>query len=193
MKIETNWEERYREENTGWDVGYPSDPLKEYFDQLQDKNLRILIPGCGNAHEAAYLYESGFQNIFLLDVAATPLRQFAKKHPNFPKKHLIQENFFEHQGEYDLIVEQTFFCAIPTNQRTAYAKKTAELLKANGKLVGLLFNIPLHEDHPPFGGNKTEYLDYFQPYFEIKTFEAAYNSIPPRAGNELFINLKKSS
>jgi|SRR5690554_1146715 len=193
MKVETDWEKRYREQNTGWDIGKISNPLKKYFYQLENKDLKILIPGCGNAHEAAYLFEKGFKNIFLLDVAPTPLRQFAEKHPNFPKAHLIQENFFEHEGQYDLMVEQTFFCAIPPIQRAAYAKKAASLLKQGGKLVGLLFNIPLNEDHPPYGGNKEEYLSYFKPYFKIKTFETAYNSIPPRAGNELFINLEKIS
>jgi len=29
-----------------------------------------------------------------------------------------------------------------------------ELLLKNGKLVGLFFNIPLFDDHPPFGGTK---------------------------------------
>ena len=49
------WINRYKEERTGWDIGYPSTPLKEYIDQLQDKNLRILIPGAGNGYEAEYL------------------------------------------------------------------------------------------------------------------------------------------
>ena len=191
MKVETDWEKRYLEKNTGWDIGYPSDPLKVYFDQLTDKSIKILIAGCGNAHEAAYLFKKGFHNIFLLDVAPTPLRHFAEKHPNFPKEHLIQENFFEHEGQYDLMVEQTFFCAIPPTQRATYAKKAASLLKQDGKLVGLLFDISLNKDHPPYGGSKEEYLSYFKPYFHIKTFETAYNSIPPRAGNELFINLEK--
>jgi len=37
----------------------------------------------------------------------------------------------------------------------------SELLLINGKLVGLLFNIPLFEDRPPFGGSKKEYITYF--------------------------------
>lgn len=30
-------------------------PLKVYFDQLTNKDLKILIPGGGNSHEAEYL------------------------------------------------------------------------------------------------------------------------------------------
>jgi len=63
-----------------------------------------------------------------------------------------------------------------------------ELLAANGKLMGLWFDIPLKGDleKRPFGGTKEEYLGYLQPYFSVKTFAQAYNSIPPRRGNELF-------
>ena len=51
------WSQRYQEGQTGWDIGGVSAPLAAYFDQLEDKNLRILIPGAGNAHEAAYLFQ----------------------------------------------------------------------------------------------------------------------------------------
>jgi len=65
----TYWSTRYDEARTGWDIGYPSTPLKTYIDQLTDKNTRILIPGAGNAHEAAYLFEKGFLNTVILDIS----------------------------------------------------------------------------------------------------------------------------
>ncbi|MFN7690843.1 MAG: SAM-dependent methyltransferase, partial [Bacteroidota bacterium] len=64
-------------------------------------------------------------------------------------------------------------------------------LKPTGKLIGLLFNIPLNTEHPPFGGNKNEYENQFSPYFNFKYFDLCYNSIKPRANNELFIVLEK--
>ena len=76
---------------------------------------------------------------------------------------------------------------LPEN-RKAYAEQMFKLLKPGGKLVGLWFDIPLTGDlvKRPFGGTKEEYLSYFEPYFSVKTFTTAHNSIPPRAGNELF-------
>src|SRR5690554_862876 len=191
MKPVVDWEKRYRENETGWDIGSVSRPLQEYFDQLENKSLRILIPGCGNAHEAAYLHEKGFSNVFLVDLAKTPLKNFAKKCPDFPKEHLIQANFFKHKGVYDLIIEQTFFCAIHPKDRSAYAEKAASLLEKGGKLVGLLWATPMNENKPPFGGSKEEYLQYFEPYFKLKTFELAHNSIKPRAERELFLIAEK--
>ena len=191
MLDEQFWDDRYKSENTGWDIGYISTPLKEYFDQLENKNLNILIPGGGNSYEAEYLFKKGFKNVFVVDLSETALSNLLIRIPSFPKENLIHSNFFDLKKTFDLIIEQTFFCAINPKFRPQYAKKANALLKQNGKLVGLLFCIPLNEDHPPFGGNKEEYLAYFNPYFNIDIMEPAYNSIKSRMGNELFIKFIK--
>ena len=54
------WSARYQQGNTGWDIGEISTPLKEYIDQLENMELKILIPGAGNSYEAEYLFNSGF-------------------------------------------------------------------------------------------------------------------------------------
>jgi thiopurine S-methyltransferase len=184
------WTERYIEQQTGWDVGHPTTPLKTYIDQLENKALKILIPGAGNAYEAEYLFKNGFKNVHVLDISKKPLEHFKKRVPDFPLSQLIHADFFKHQEFYDLILEQTFFCAFPPSKenREQYASKMNQLLNKHGKLAGLWFNFPLSEDieNPPFGGSKEEYLNYFQPYFKIKSFKSCYNSIEPRKGRELF-------
>ena len=187
---EKYWTQRYHENQTGWDIGYPSTPLKEYIDQLKNKNIFILIPGAGNAYEAEYLWKKGFHNVFILDISATPLKAFQKRNPNFPQNQLIQDDFFAHRHQYDLILEQTFFCSFPPTDknRFAYAKQIAQLLKVNGKLVGLWFDIPLTKnmEKRPFGGDRELYLKFLNPFFKTINFEPCYNSIKPRKGNELF-------
>ena len=41
------------------------------------------------------------------------------------------------------------------------------LLNEGKSIVGLLFNVPLNQDHPPFGGNKEEYLGFNQNHLFI--------------------------
>lgn len=187
----TYWESTYENGETGWNIGAVSTPIKDYVDQLTHKNLKILIPGAGNAYEAEYLFKQGFSTVFVMDIAKTPLNNLINRIPLFPNEHLLEEDFFQHQGEYDLIIEQTFFCAINPSYRNLYAQKMHELLKVNGQLVGLLFDFPLTEIGPPFGGSYQEYLDTFTPYFNIKILEKSYNSIKPRANREFFIQFKK--
>ena len=185
------WDKKYKEHKTGWDIGDISSPLKSYIDQLTNKNLRILIPGAGNGYEVEYLYKIGFTNIFVIDIALQPLDNIHKRIPNFPKENLIHSNFFDHQEKYDLILEQTFFCALHPTLRSSYANKMFELLNKSGKLAGLLFDFELTENGPPFGGNIVEYIQFFYSKFEIKILEKCYNSIKPRKGRELFFIFEK--
>lgn len=185
------WAKRYQHNETGWDLGSPSDPLKAYIDQLSDKNISILIPGAGNAYEAEYLFNNGFNNVFVIDIAKEPLENIKKRIPSFPDQNLIQGDFFEHKGQYDLILEQTFFCALHPTLRNNYVKQIHQLLKPTGKLVGVLFTNPLNAATPPFGATKEEYTSYFNPLFRFKVMDTCYNSIKPRAGRELFINIEK--
>jgi SAM-dependent methyltransferase len=186
------WSERYQSNQTRWDIGQVAPALKQYFDQLINKNIAILIPGCGNAHEAAYLLQQGFTNVTLIDISEILVKTLQEKFTNYIEKgfcRVIHQDFFTHSNSYDLIIEQTFFCAIDPTLRTSYALKMNDLLKPNGKLVGLLFDCDF-VGGPPYGGSKEVYEAFFKPYFRFKIFEKCTNSITPRAGNELFINLQ---
>ena len=186
------WSNRYQNKDTGWDTGAITPPLKAYIDQLKDKNTSILIPGCGNSYEAEYLLQQGFTHVTVIDISSALCVQLSQRLAAFTAKGLtiVCGDFFEHAGQYDLIIEQTFFCALSPFLRNDYAAKMPTLLKPGGKLVGLLFNKHF-EGGPPFGGDENEYRDLFSPFFNITFMEPCYNSIPPRAGGELFIKLVK--
>lgn len=188
------WDARYERGETQWDVGSVSAPLKAYIDQLPNKNISILIPGCGNAYEAQYLVSQGFTNITLVDISNTLVDELRREFNDTPAANLkiVCADFFELQDSYDLVFEQTFFCALDPGLRGAYADKMFKLLKNNGRLAGVLFNRDF-EGGPPFGGNKEEYLCLFGAKFSVRVMEQCYNSIPPRAGTELFFILEKDA
>lgn len=193
------WNQRYLTNDFAWDIGYVSTPIKAYIDQLDNKELTILIPGAGNSYEAEYLINKGFKNVFVCDMAEQPLLNLKKRCPAIQNFQLLHQDFFKlnsqeqttHPTRFDLILEQTFFCAINPHLRQAYAEKMHSLLVPSGKLVGVLFNDELNKNEPPFGGNIKEYISYFEPLFKINKLELCYNSIQPRSGRELFINLEK--
>lgn len=185
------WQNRYETNDIAWDAGKITTPIKEYIDQIDDKSIKILIPGCGNGYEFEYLINNGFGNSFVVDYAQKPIDSLKERMPNCNPNHLINSDFFELEGSYDLIIEQTFFCALNPELRAKYVQKMLSLLSPKGKLIGLLFQFPLTEVGPPFGGSKEEYLNLFSTNFEIKTIETAYNSIKPREGKELFFIFTK--
>jgi thiopurine S-methyltransferase len=192
MDLSANaWELRYLNNDIGWDLGEVSTPVKAYFEQLENKEIKILIPGGGNSYEAEYLFNNGFKNVFVVDLSKAALDNIQKRIPSFPKAQLILGDFFELKNTFDLIIEQTFFCAIHPNLRAAYVVKMNQLLIPEGKLVGLMFNVPLNNNRPPFGGNKEAYLAFFKPYFSIEKMQMCYNSFGNRKGRELFVKMFK--
>ncbi|HLK97937.1 MAG TPA: hypothetical protein VK364_09225, partial [Hymenobacter sp.] len=111
---ESYWQDRYATGRTGWDVGTITPPLRDYFQQLSSPDARrILIPGAGRAYEAEYLHELGFSQVYVADIAPEALKALQQRVPGFPAAHLLLQDFFglPTAPPYDLVVEQTFFCA----------------------------------------------------------------------------------
>jgi len=184
------WEQRYQQEDTPWDIGYSSPPLLHYLEKLSDYSTRILIPGAGHAYEAVWLHRQGFKNVYVCDWAPSAFERLQNQAPGFPKNHQLAVDFFTLDRTVDLILEQTFFCALPPEQRPDYVKKTAQLLSEEGRVAGLLFAHPFDHAGPPFGGTAEEYRKLFQAQFDILQMQLAPDSIAPRAGRELFFEMK---
>jgi Thiopurine S-methyltransferase (TPMT). len=185
------WDKRWQAAETGWDVGHAAPAIMEFMQTVSNKHIKILIPGCGNAYEAEALMQAGFSDITLLDISETLVQQLNAKYGDSAAIKVINGDFFDHTAQYDLIIEQTFFCALNPALRQPYAVKAASLLKENGQITGVLFNRVFEQEGPPYGGTTDEYKNYFGTLFEIKKIEDCYNSIPPRKGSEVFINFKK--
>jgi len=186
---EQYWTERYDNGSDGWNIGYVSTPIKEYIDQLTDKNIKILIPGAGNSYEAEYIFNQGFKNVNVCDLSALPLANLKSRVPNFASANLIHGNFFDIDDQYELVIEQTFFCALNPTLRSQYVDQMSKIIKPGGRLVGLLFGKEFDREGPPFGSMKEEYRALFEGRFDITVLESCTNSIQSRMGNELFINM----
>lgn len=188
MKPKDYWEDRWAQHQTGWDIGFPSPALCKFIDTIEDKDAAILIPGCGNAYEAGYLLSKGFNNVTVIDIAATAVAHIRNRYEGLT---VLHQDFFDHQGQYDYILEQTFFCALPSSLREAYVNKMHDLLKEEAVLAGLLFDVEFEKEGPPFGGSKVEYISLFSEKFEIIELNITNESIQPRSGSELFFRMSR--
>jgi SAM-dependent methyltransferase len=188
----TYWDNQYLANTLGWDLGQVSPPIKEYIDSIPNKNAKILIPGCGNSYEAEYLLKNNFTDITVIDISPTLVAALKQKFAENKNIKIVLGDFFEHKNQYDIIIEQTFFCALHPNDREKYVFKMHELLRKNGKLVGLLFNREF-EKSPPFGGSLKEYEMLFANSFILNSISPAINSVTPRTNSELFIDFTKNS
>lgn len=186
------WNAQYLSNTTGWDLGMPSPPLVDFIQTLKDKNLRILIPGCGNAYEAEYLLQLGFSNITLVDISADLVKKLQERFAGNANIRVIHSDFFDLVGKYDVVLEQTFFCALEPFMREKYVQQMRAILSENGVLAGLLFNRQFEKQGPPFGGNEAEYRQIFESNgLQILEMENCKNSVAPRANSEVFFRAVK--
>ncbi len=146
----TYWQHRYEARNTGWDMGMVSPPLGAYIDQLTEKNINILLPGAGMGYEAVYLAEAGFEALTILDIAPYPLESLKERLPaSFSAENLVEADFFDFEaGPFDLVLEHTFFCALPPQLRPQYALKMNDTTTARRKTLRALIRFPINFGRP---------------------------------------------
>ncbi len=186
------WDKRYIENDIPWDIGYAAPAIIDYLSKLDLTDKDILIPGGGNSYEALWLLENSSAFVTVIDLSPTLIDVLKERFLTFGSRiRLIQGDFFDHFDTYDMIIEQTFFCAISPHLRSEYVRKMYALLKKEGTLCGLMFNVTFEKKGPPFGGNELEYQALFENHFENIRINKTALSIPPRKGNEVFIEISK--
>jgi len=190
-----DWQRHYDEGDLGWDLGQVAPPFVTLFESNLIVPGKTLVPGCGRGHEVVYLAENGF------DVTAVDYSVGAVNHLKavVEKRQLntriLHMNFFEldpaYNEIYDLLIEQTFFCAISPEQRPMYVATVARALKKGGMLAGLFYHTG-QEGGPPFNTTQDDIVKSFSDSFEIRELAQAKNSAEQRKDKEwLAILVKK--
>jgi len=190
-----DWQRHYDEDDLGWDLGHVAPPFVDLLESNAIMPCKTLVPGCGRGHEVIFLAENGF------DLTAVDYSIGAVNHLNsviLERKlniKVLNLDFFEldstHDRLYDLLIEQTFFCAISPSQRPLYVETVARILKKGGMIAGLFYHTG-QEGGPPFNTTRQDIIKYFSGSFEIRELTQAKNSAEKRKDKEwLAILIKK--
>ena len=179
------WDKRFKSGVMPWDAGAVPAALQAYLQQRDaaEQARRVLIPGCGSAHEAAFLDRLGW-SVVALDFSAAAV-EAARRNLGDWGGTLVQEDFFSHQPQahYELIYERAFLCALPRKLWAGYGERLMQLLAPGGHLVGYYF---FGDDlkGPPFPINRGQLEALLAPYFDLIADEAVTDSIPAFANRE---------
>ena len=190
-----DWQRHYDEDDLGWDLGHVAPPFVDLLESNAIFPCKTLVPGCGRGHEVIFFGENGF------DVTAVDYSIGAVNHLNsviLERKlniRVLNLDFFEldstHDCLYDLLIEQTFFCAISPSQRPLYVETVARILQKGGMIAGLFYHTE-KEGGPPFNTTRQDIIKHFSGLFEIRELTQAKNSAEKRKGKEwLAILIKK--
>lgn len=191
-----DWQGHYDAGDLRWDLGVASPPIIKLWEDKEILPGNTIIPGCGRGHEALFLMEKGFR-VAGVDYSPGAIDYLSQEISN---RNLLGcallENFFklndDHNAQYDLMIEQTFFCAISPQHRPLYVETAYRLLKDNGILAGVFYETGA-EDGPPFNTTREDILQNFEPFFKIKRLEKTLHSAESRKGKEWLGILEKRS
>ena len=183
-----DWQRHYDDNDLGCDLGQVAPP----FVKLLESNIIIpgktLVPGCGRGHEVIYLAENGF-SVTAVDYslgAVDYLRQAAQQRKLDCE--ILHIDFFDlnssYDGVFDLLIEQTFFCAISPDQRNLYVATVARILRKGGIFVGLFYNTG-QEGGPPFNTTQEDIIKHFSELFKIRNLSKVKNSAKQRKDKEI--------
>lgn len=191
------WDDKYRENNAGWDIKSPTPVFIELLDS--DRLLKpgkILITGSGKGYDAVLAAKGGF-DVYAIDFSLEAIKfsqALAEKenvninfiHEDIFKLNSLYENYFDYVYDY------VMFCAISPDRREEYARKIASFLKSGGQFIIILFPIEDRSGGPPYAVNISEFYDLFSRYLQLKFSSKKINSVKPRKGREILqIYLKK--
>lgn len=152
------------------------------------------MPGCGRGHEVIYLAENGFE-VTAVDYSSGAVNHLKSTVQERKLKcKVLHMDFFgidsAHNGVYDLLIEQTFFCAISPEQRPSYVSTVARALKQGGMLAGLFYHTG-EEGGPPFNTTREDILKHFSDSFEIQQLSKSEDSAEQRKNKEWLVILVK--
>ena len=189
-----DWQRHYEENDLGWDLGQVAPPFVKLWQEEKLPLGKVLVPGCGRGHEVVFLAENGF-DVTAIDFssgAVTYLKNALKKR-NLEGQ-ILHQDFFSldesHEGVYDLVLEQTFFCAISPKQRRDYVLNVSRILKPGGILVGLFYHTD-EQGGPPYNTTREDIEMHFSKKFEIQELDKTSLSAEQRKDKEWLGILKK--
>ena len=177
------WNARYEARLAPWDAGQAPARLREYI-AADPSARRVLVPGCGSAHDVRLFAESGWD---VLGIDFSPEALEAARLVLGPHRDRVrQADFFAAiPGEpFDLVYERAFLCALPRRLWGAWAERQASLIRPGGDLAGF-FYFDEGERGPPFPLHSQAELDaLLAGTFERTADLAVEDSIPFFVGKE---------
>ena len=177
------WDVRYQEQFTPWDAGRVPALLVEHMAKSASPRA-ALVPGCGSAHEAAFMAQQGW-NVLAIDfspAAVAAARVVLGVHAD----RVREADFFGgglEPGAFDFVYERAFLCALPRRLWADWGSRMAELICPGGLLAGFFF-FDDGERGPPFGLHGGELEPLLTPHFKLEEEALPADSIAVFQGKE---------
>jgi Thiopurine S-methyltransferase (TPMT) len=183
------WNVRFAANFTPWDQRGVPQCLRDYL-LAHRQPQKVLIPGCGAANEVEHFLAQQWQPT-AIDFSPAAVAE-AKTRLGALASYVREDDFFSGgigPGDFDVIYERAFLCALPRRMWRDWANRVAELIPraGAGSEGGRLFGFFVEDDNPkgpPFGLKPGELDALLSPSFTLLEKKMPTDSIPVFAGKE---------
>lgn len=179
------WNVRFDANFTPWDQRGVPQCLRDYL-IAHPAPQKVLIPGCGAAYEVKHFLQCGWTPT-AIDFSPAAVAQ-ARVQLGAAASHVDEGDFFGDAilpGDFDVIYERAFLCALPRRLWADWAKRVAELIPSGGLMIGFFFADD-NPKGPPFGLKQGELEQMLSPAFSLIEKKTPTDSIPIFAGKEIW-------
>jgi SAM-dependent methyltransferase len=171
------WTARYAAGRTPWDFGGVPAALKSFLAGISTPGS-VLIPGCGSGYEVQAFHAAGY-DVTAIDFSPAAVDQ-AKRILGVLAERVLLGDFFAHDFGarcFDFIYERTFLCSMPPSRWPDYANRMAELLTAEGRLIGVFLYGRQSSAGPPYPLTDEQAQEIFQDKFRLVRSEPMTDSL----------------
>lgn len=187
------WSARYQTQDTPWDMPGAHPALSRLASAVKLQRSRILVLGCGRAHDAAWFARAG-HIVTAVDFSDDAIREARELYGDVPDLTILQGDVFalpsKFDGAFDVVFDHTLYCAIDPTKRNDLVRVWRRALTEQGHLLGVFFcNERLIG--PPYGGSEWELRARFDKQFRPLYWQRLKDSPEARLGSELFLYSQK--
>jgi hypothetical protein len=187
------WNNKYTQREDRWDLGGPAPVLDSIVPKLKLSPLRVLVPGAGRGHDAAWFARAG-HIVTAVDFSAEAITRAKELYGHLPNITFIQSDILQlstsMNESFDLIFEHTCYCAVSPTKRNQLIRTYRRLLAEQGHILGVFFTMEKRSG-PPYGGSEWEVRARLNKNFRLLYWMRLHDSAPSRTGQELLVYAQK--
>ncbi|MGE0172000.1 MAG: methyltransferase domain-containing protein [Oligoflexales bacterium] len=173
------WAERWQTNHTPWDMGQEHPLLTKLLGVAKvegrlDDSARIMVPGCGRAHDGAAMARRGYR-VDCTDLIDGAIKEALKLYSSLTNFTAYSTDALttsaKEEGAYDAIFDRAMLCALQPGNRKTYVTECARKLRSGGLFMGILFADVDREKGPPFALTTEDVFNLFSPLYTLVSLE----------------------
>jgi SAM-dependent methyltransferase len=190
MTVEERYRERYKSEDTPWDVGRPDFNLIDVVTKKPVLSCKVLDIGCGTGDNSVWLAQNRFQ-VTGTDTSEIALQKAKEKASKANVEcDFILVDFLKNKikgAPFSFVFDRGCFHSFDSeNDRRRFAQNVAAHLQKAGLWLTLVGNADEHRRGPgPPQRTATDIVLAVEPYFEVLSLTSSHfvsnRPNPPRA------------